>query len=487
MSLSQCRSFAGFDLATKFGWVNGSPGMSAVAPAADGLREFGDNLGKATEEASSRMKGLGVTWTGPAATAAQNSLAATADRASETGRITTNGADRLLDYGRSYEHMRNQIAFVDPAQFSLVQRAGDNISEGWQSLWGSGQDHVSIGEMNQANDSAANRALQIHQTNTETADNRFTTTAAAAPAPNPGDDRPAPSGVAPGGPTQQSPPPAVAQAGGVGDPGARAVAAPPPVSPGPAGTGTAPPNGAASPTPIPPAGGGTGTRGGGASGSKGAGYGRDGNAPIASAQAPSAGASSSGQGPGQRIPQAPGAGGGTGGGGFGGGAPGPGTDPSTRRSELGRNFGRDLASTRLAAPGGSSFGGSGRPGTSWGGVPASGGAGSGRLGWGGDPGGRSATGGWGGESGGRAGTGELRSGTRNGGLEGPGGRGALGEAAHGGRSGTGAGYGPMMGGAGGGQGDQEHRNRYLIPTDEAFDVDLTYTPPVLGPTPDETD
>ena len=184
MPLPRCYNFAGFDLPTKFGWINDSPGMNVVAPVADGLKGFGGTILQAVQDSDTSMKNLGVTWVGPAATAAQQSLTRTADGASETERVTTNGAERLLDYGRSYEHMRNQIAFVDPAQYSWVQRAGDNISEGWQSLWGNGQDHVSIGEKNQANDAAANRALQMHQVQTETADNRFTT-AAAAPAPHP--------------------------------------------------------------------------------------------------------------------------------------------------------------------------------------------------------------------------------------------------------------------------------------------------------------
>lgn len=44
----------------------------------------------------------------------------------------------------------------------------------------------------------------------------------------------------------------------------------------------------------------------------------------------------------------------------------------------------------------------------------------------------------------------------------------------------------MMGGAGGGsQGDQEHRNRYLVPSDEVFAVPLVATDPVLGPEEDD--
>lgn len=490
MPLPRCNNFAGYDLATKFSWVNGSPGMNVVAPAADGLRSAGGDLVRGTEAANARMKSLGITWVGPASTAAQASLARAAGDASETERVTANGADRLLDYGHSYERMRNQIAFVDPARYSWVQRAGDNISEGWQSLWGSGQDHVSIGEMNQANDAAANRALQMHQVETETADNRFTTTAASAPAaPPPAHDAPPPGGAQAGGTSQPAAPPTVAQAGGAGEPGARPVPAPPTASATPAAQ--APP-GVLTPAPPPVTGGGAGAGpGGGAAAPSGAasGQGRNGVdrsrlAPEATrpAQAPSSGSPQGGQGPGRQVPNTPGTGAGggfAGGGAFGTGAPGAG-DPSARRAELGRSFGRDLASSRLAAPGGSGYGGSR---TGWGGAPTSGGAGSGRLGWGGESGaGRSSAGGGGGEPGGRAPAAEQRGWARGGAAEGPGGRAAIGEPATGGRSGAGSGYAPMMGGAGaGGQNGQDHRNRYLIPTDEAFDVDLTFTPPVLGP------
>ena len=42
----------------------------------------------------------------------------------------------------------------------------------------------------------------------------------------------------------------------------------------------------------------------------------------------------------------------------------------------------------------------------------------------------------------------------------------------------------MMGGVGGARsGGEEHRNRYLVPSSEPFDVDVPSTPAVL--TPDE--
>ncbi|MDQ4118297.1 MAG: hypothetical protein M3235_15250, partial [Actinomycetota bacterium] len=56
-------------------------------------------------------------------------------------------------------------------------------------------------------------------------------------------------------------------------------------------------------------------------------------------------------------------------------------------------------------------------------------------------------------------------------------------------TGRGAGYGPgfapMMAGAGGLRPDGDaHRNRYLLPTSEPFDVDVPHTPPVLAPEED---
>ena len=44
------------------------------------------------------------------------------------------------------------------------------------------------------------------------------------------------------------------------------------------------------------------------------------------------------------------------------------------------------------------------------------------------------------------------------------------------------GYGPVMGGTGAGMRDgQDHRNRYVVPTGEVFDIEITATDAVLGP------
>ncbi|MET0189808.1 MAG: hypothetical protein ABW212_12465 [Pseudonocardia sediminis] len=118
-------------------------------------------------------------------------------------------------------------------------------------------------------------------------------------------------------------------------------------------------------------------------------------------------------------------------------------------------------------------------------VPGAGGTGA----WGAEPapraGGGSGTG-WGGGAGGNGQGGPGRYGGANVSETVPG-RG-ISEPAPG-RSGAGTnGVTPMGGmGAGGRGSDQDHRNRYLLPSSEAFDLDLQATPPVLGAEPDEED
>ena len=551
MSAWRCHAFGSFDIATKFGWVNGSPGMNAVAPVADGLRGVGDKLLEATGTAENQMKNLGVTWAGPAATEAQKSLARTNNAASHTEAVTKNGADRLLDYGHSYEWLRQQIAYDDPSKHSLMQQVGDKLSEAeddvspiWHYMLNGGEDHISIGERNQANDAAATHALNVHAARAEAADNQFTTSIAAAPG----------SPQAPGAP------------GGLGGPGGSGIGEPPstnvqPTAPpggGPVGAGpgtmtppiTRGPHSAApqpgAPAHVPgigsgrggqtsgptaPRGAGPGGPGGGPGSAPGAvdsagrgaphtapgGSGSTQDRPVTTSQVPDQPQLPASPRPDRAFPQAPGA------------TPPAGADPGVvpspgtgsppagpYRSDTpgnglprnARDFADDLRKARIAPapsgeptsrtpgvpglgqpggrpawPGGGSKGTGtwdpapgGRPGS---GIPENGGRGSG-LGSGAGPGG----GGPGSSEGGGRGSGWGR-----GASEGsPGGRLGAGEAAAAGRSGSGSGYAPMTGGAGaGGRGDQEHRNRYLIPSDEPFDVDLDYSPPVLGPLTDERD
>lgn len=196
-------------------------------------------------------------------------------------------------------------------------------------------------------------------------------------------------------------------------------------------------------------------------------------------------------------------------------------DPVGERARRAEQFRQDLAAGSPAArtgpgagavPGGGWYGSGGRPGA--GGAAAN----AGRLPGGWNPSGPEGSSPLTGGIGARPGNGAV--GSRSGGGPGgwaPGGPGGVGDPSRlpgesGSRSwsrapgvpvegslarpvagepvtGRGAGYGPgyapMMGGAGGLRSDGDaHRNRYLLPTSEPFDVDLPHAPPVLAPEED---
>ncbi|ANY05511.1 hypothetical protein AFB00_03445 [Pseudonocardia sp. HH130630-07] len=409
----------------------------------------------------------------------------------DTATVAANGAGRLGDHGSSFEYLRPLVdsgRYVDPNQYSWIQRAGDNISESWQSLWGNGADHVTIAERNAATDAEVDRAFTRYENDTFDINERFTT-ASAPPAPGG-------SGV-PGG------------AGGIGGPGGAGaggiggVSSGGPAAGGGGGTADAPGAGPVAP-PSPggglPDGGGAPALGpaavGGAPGPAGAaetGPGGGGPALRPTDAGPGGGTANgtgSGSGAAAGGPAPNGTGTGTGGAGMVGGAPGsgvrapgadrvpgagsrvPGPAADRIRSDLGTRFGDTARRQQLlnqpgptapfgrgtvggATPGagrGALFGGGG---TGWGGPGAGGGV------WAPEPR-----------------TGLPRAGFAEGQPVRPGDP-ATGRGAGGGQPG---GYGPMMGGAGAGtSGGQEHRNRYIVPTTEFFDLDLEVTDAVLGP------
>ncbi|SFN21565.1 hypothetical protein SAMN05216207_101098 [Pseudonocardia ammonioxydans] len=481
MALPVCYNFEAFDMATKFAWVNDQPGMAAAQQVSDGLTTLTGSLETArtaTDDATSR---LGISWQGPAAEAARTSLTATADGVSDSATIARNGADRMLDHGHSFEAMRRQITYLDPADYSWVQRVGDNLSEAWHSAWGAGADHVTIAEHNQVNDEVANRALQQYATETSATDDRFTT-AAAPPPDTPGASgaggAPGPAGAGPGAgafgtgsPGSGGPGDGGAGSRGAGDGGVGAGAG------GAGGVGGAGTGGNAGPAggPRPPeqAGpptGGAEPRAGGSVLSPD----RPGSAatgpddPRAHAgdpapRYPTTTAEDAGQVRGERVP-----------------APlperpaypaapersaalpapfltAPGTDPGRARDELARRFAEGARQHQPARPT------TGPPdalrGPDQPRGPAGRGAGPGAGAWATEP--RA--------PGGRAGVGEPAAWTGRGADPGRG-------------AGT-PGYGPMMGGAAPRDG-QDHRNRYIVPTDEVFAVEVTATDAVLGPEQD---
>ncbi|MDQ4118286.1 MAG: hypothetical protein M3235_15195, partial [Actinomycetota bacterium] len=123
MSAIVPQNYEAVPLGEKYAWVYGQPGMRAVEAAADSVRTMGRRLGGITDAAGASMRGLGVSWAGPASDAAQRSSQQIVDRAAHTQSLTDNGADRILDYGHSFDEMRRRIAFEDPSQLSWVEMA----------------------------------------------------------------------------------------------------------------------------------------------------------------------------------------------------------------------------------------------------------------------------------------------------------------------------------------------------------------------------
>ncbi|GAA4995591.1 hypothetical protein WHI96_00195 [Pseudonocardia tropica] len=466
MPLPRCYNYEAFDIATKAAWIIGKPGAEATRQTSDGLRRLVDDMAATKQTLDRGMADLGIVWQGPAARAAQESLDRTATGVDGTATVARNGADRMLDHGSAFERMRGQVRFMDPAEFSWVQRAGDNISEAWQSLRGRGADHVTIAEHNQINDEVANRALQQYESETSAIDDRFTTEAAAAPPPatSPG-ATPGPGGS----PGPQSGVSVAPVGGGVSGP-----------TPGPAGVGLPPVGSASQPVPAPagPSGGGLG---GGAGGGAGSGGGLSPVVPVPNGPASSSGTGGGGTAaPGSRIPPAPDR--------VRTPTPMPLPDAARTREDLARRFGdqarrqqlvRPLTETGPAAPqtrprsGTGSYGAGSGAGRGGFGSPFGESRGTARLPGAGTephvPGGRGGAGtAWGTEP--------RTPGPRSGGAVEPW-TGARAAEARGG-----AGYGPMAGGVPGGRGEgQDHRNRYVVPTDEVFDVGITATDAVLAP------
>ena len=462
MPLPRCYNYEAFDIETKSAWILGKPGAAASRQTSDGLRKLVDDMATTKQALDRGMADLGIAWQGPAARAAQESLDRTATGVDGTANVARNGADRILDHGSAFERMRSQVRFMDPAEFSWIQRAGDNMSEAWQSLRGRGADHVTIAEHNQINDEVANRALQQYESETSAIDDRFTTAAAAA------------------SPAAVSPSASAATAGSGGSPGAQPGASVAPNLPVAAGGGSVP-----GPTPVPagialPPGGSASRAVSASPGSPGGGGGAGGGGgPAPVVPLPNGPASTSGAGgaqaPGLRTP--------------------PTSDPARTnpipdaarvREDLARRFGDQARRQQLVRPRTET---GPTPQTRPGGGTGSYGAGSGTGRGAGSPFGES------------RGTARLPGAATEPHV--PGGRGNGGTAwgseprTPGARTPTGAaepwtgarsaeprggGYGPMAGGVPGGRGEgQDHRNRYVVPTDEVFDVGITATDAVLAP------
>ncbi|GAA1835211.1 hypothetical protein GCM10009772_10990 [Pseudonocardia alni subsp. carboxydivorans] len=448
MAFSQGFNFAARTLQEKYAWVVGKPGSTAVADAAAALRAADAELRSASDEARKRMAELGVSWQGPAAAAAQQSLDGITTSMMCTAPVTANGATQLDAYGQSFDRTQAAIAALDPTPPGIFTSGVRNLhllaSTPLTGLSATVADYVTSLERDQRHSEEADRALQEHLDTASAIDDRFRTVDPGAAA--------TPTGA--GGPA-----PGSAGAGGHGPAGVGAGGGATPLGGGGPGTGVADqPGGGPRPGPD-----GVGVPGGpGTEGSEFVGSGP--GTPDVGRTAGPGGPGTTGDGVADRdrgtglpgpvdvvapqhldptttpapdpyrpaVPQGP----------YPTTAPGP--DPLATRVDLGRRFGDRTRDQPLLPPSARGPGYGDR-------LPGGTGSGGGRPYEPFGPGARTAEPAW-----------SARPGETTG------------------RGGIPGGYGPVAGGAGS-RDARDHRNRYVVPTDEVFDIEIVATDAVLAP------
>jgi uncharacterized protein YukE len=448
MAFHQGFNFAAKSLQEKYAWVVGKPGSTAVADAAAALRTADAELRSASDEARKRMAELGISWQGPAAAVAQQSLDGITTSMLCTAPVTANGATQLDAYGQSFDRTQAAIAALDPTPPGIFTSGVRTLhllaSTPLTGLSATVADYVTSLERDQRHSEEADRALQEHLDTASAIDDRFrtvdpasasTSTGAGGPAPGPaGAGGPGPAGVGAGGgaaPLGGSGPGAGApdQPGGGARPGPDGVG-------GPGGPGTDGSGFVGSGPGTPDVG---RTAGPGATGATGDGVadrdrgtGLPGPVDVVAPQHLDPPATPA---PDPYRPAAP---------------PGPyptttpGPDPLATRVDLGHRFGERTRAQPLLPPSARGPGYGDR-------LPGGTGSGGGRPYEPFGPGVRTAEAAW-----------SARPGETTG------------------RGGAPGGYGPMAGGAGS-RDTRDHRNRYVVPTDEVFDIEIAATDAVLAP------
>ncbi|WFG43936.1 PPE domain-containing protein [Pseudonocardia alni] len=448
MAFHQQFNFAARTLQEKYAWVVGKPGSTAVADAAAALRTADAELRSASDEARKRMAELGISWQGPAAAAAQQSLDGITTSMMCTAPVTANGATQLDAYGQSFDRTQAAIAALDPTPPGIFTSGVRNLhllaSTPLTGLSATVADYVTSLERDQRHSEEADRVLQEHLDTASAIDDRFRTV-------DPGSAA-TPTGA--GGPA-----PGSAGAGGHGPAGVGAGGGATPLGGGGPGTGV-PDQPGGGPRPGPD---GVGAHGG--PGTEGSGFvGSGPGTPDVGRTAGPGGPGTTGDGVADRDrgtglpgpvdvvapqhldptttpapdPYRPAA------------APGPyptttpGPDPLAARVDLGRRFGERTRAQPLVPPS--------APGPGYGDrLPGGTGSGGARLHEQFGPGARTAEPAW-----------SARPGESTG------------------RGGAPGGYGPVAGGAGS-RDTRDHRNRYVVPTDEVFDIEIAATDAVLAP------
>ncbi|MER5672704.1 hypothetical protein [Pseudonocardia alni] len=401
----------------------------------------------ASDEARKRMAELGISWQGPAAAAAQQSLDGITTSMMCTAPVTANGATQLDAYGQSFDRTQAAIAALDPTPPGIFTSGVRNLhllaSTPLTGLSATVADYVTSLERDQRHSEEADRALQEHLDTASAIDDRFRTVDPVPAATAIGVAGPAPGSAGAGG----SGPAGVGDGGGAtplggGEPGLGAPDQPgggprpgpdgvsTPGGPGIGGSGFV---GSGSGTPDVgrnPGPGGPGTTGDGMA-DRDRGIGLPEPVDVVAPQHLDPPATPAPDPYRPAVPQGPH-------------PTTPGPDPLATRVDLGRRFGDRTRAQPLLPPSARGPGYGDR-------LPGGTGSGSGRPYEPFGPGARTAEPAWSARPGETAG-----------------------------RGGAPGGYGPMAGGAGS-RDARDHRNRYVVPTDEVFDIEIAATDAVLAP------
>jgi hypothetical protein len=159
--------YEGFDLRTKFGWINGAAGLLATEPARIGMGNLGNAFTTSDDTIRGLLAPLGLQWHGHAAEAAAGALAQAAERAGTTGGVGTAGSSAVAGYGASFEEMRPKIAWQDPGSWDWWEMGIDAYGAGWRMAFGDTfdvqSDYMTTVEENRTLEARANEALYSHE------------------------------------------------------------------------------------------------------------------------------------------------------------------------------------------------------------------------------------------------------------------------------------------------------------------------------------
>jgi hypothetical protein len=229
----------GEPLDVKFGWLSGKPGMAAVAEAAATLGDMGNLYTGSQDFVTAALREADVEWHGRAAESAGHALRTLAGRGGVAGTAGAGGGTSLEGYGQSFEELRSQVHYEQPG----VLGWDDALLPGGSVRWMA--DQYRIVEANRNADATAVLAFRNHESVTRTALDTFPTLEAAPPVvadigaaapPGPGGL----PGVGPFGPGGAGGAPGGLTSATAGGPGAAAVAGATPLPDG-AVPGTSPP------------------------------------------------------------------------------------------------------------------------------------------------------------------------------------------------------------------------------------------------------